>query len=441
LFPIIIRTRFIIMVILSSLMLMPGYSHASLIKLDRIVAIVNDDVITQQELKRETEAIVRQQQMQKLPLPPTDILVHKVLDLLILTRLQQQLAVSSGIHVDDVLLNETLLNIARQNNMTLSQFHDALQRDGLDFEHFRSNVRDEITTRQLRQRNVDSRITVSDQEIDNYIESQKAQGKSDTEYHIAQILIAVPEAASAQQIRQAQEKAQTLLDKLRQGADFQQLAIENSDGQQALQGGDLGWRRGVEVPSLFLDTVVAMGDDKSGSHISDLIRSPSGFHIVKLLGQRTGERHIVTQTKAQHILITPDALTTDEDARQQLLQLKKKLQKEHADFSQLAREYSDDKATASAGGDLGWFNPGTMVPDFEKAMQALKPGEISDPVKTRFGWHLIKVIDRREHDDTDDFNRNKVRQQIFMRKADEAYETWLQRLRSEAYVEIRLESP
>lgn len=437
----IFRTQFIIGIILISLILFSGYCHASLIELDRIVAIVNDDVITQQELKRETEAIAHQQQLQKLPLPPPDILVQKVLERLILTRLQQQLATSSGIHVDDVLLNETLLNIARQNNMTLSQFHDALQRDGLDFEHFRSNVRDEITIRQLRQRNVDSRITVSDQEIDNYIESQRTQGKSDTEYHLAHILIAVPEAASTQQIRQARARAEKLLDQLHEGADFQQLAIEHSDGQQALQGGDLGWRRGIEVPSLFIDTVLAMSKEVSDNHVSNLIRSPSGFHIIKLLGQRTGERHIITQTQARHILITPDALTSDDDARHQLSQLKLKLQHGQADFSELAREYSDDKATASAGGDLGWVNPGTMVPDFEQAMQSLKPGEISEPVKTRFGWHLIQVIARRQHDDTDDFNRNKVRQQIFLRKSDEAYNTWLQRLRTEAYVEIRLESP
>lgn len=440
-FPNIFRTQFIIGSILTSLVLFSGNCHASLIELDRIVAIVNDDVITQQELKRETEAITQQQQLQKLPLPPANILEQKVLERLILTRLQQQLAVSSGIHVDDVLLNQTLLNIASQNNMTLSQFHDALQRDGLDFEHFRSNVRDEITIRQLRQRNVDSRITVSDQEIDNYIESQRTQGKSDTEYHLAHILIAVPEAASAQQIRQAQGQAEELLDQLRNGADFQQLAIDHSDGQQALQGGDLGWRRGVEVPSLFIDTVLEMSKNNSGNHVSEVIRSPSGFHIIKLLAQRSGDRHMITQTQARHILITPDALTSDEDARQQLLRLKSKLQRDKADFSELAREYSDDKATASAGGDLGWVNPGTMVPDFEQAMQALKPGEISKPVKTRFGWHLIQVLARRQYDDTDDFNRNKVRQQIFLRKSDEAYNTWLQRLRSEAYVEIRLESP
>jgi peptidyl-prolyl cis-trans isomerase SurA len=380
--------------------------------------------------------------MQKLPLPPADILNEKVLDRLILKRIQQQLASSSGILIDDVILNETLHNIARQNNMTLSQFHDALQLDGLDFELFRDNIRDEITFRQLRQRNVDSRITVSEQEIDIFIDSQRVQGQSDHEYHLAHILIAVPEAASAEHIQQARQQGEEVLKQLNSGANFQQMAIQYSDGQQALEGGDLGWRRGVELPTLFTDTVMAMADSNDpNSRISNLIRSPSGFHIIKLLEQRGGERHIINQTQARHILISPDALTSDNDALQQILALKKQLQEGNADFASMAREYSDDKGTASQGGDLGWVNPGAMVPDFEKVMLALNPGEISAPVKTRFGWHLIEVIARRQQDDTDDFNRNQVRQLIFQRKAEEAYTTWLQRLRTEAYVENRLDTP
>lgn len=423
-------------VIMLLLLLLSCSSNASVTDLDRIVAIVNDDVITLQELQQEIIAVTQQQQLQQLPLPPAHILNDKVLDRLVIKRIQQQLANSIGIHVDDAMLNETLHNIARQNNLTLSQFHDALQRDGLDFEHFRDNIRDEITFRQLRERQVDSRITVSAQEIDNFINDQRSQGKSGNEYHLAHILVAVPEAASPQQIQQARQKAENIIKQLHEGADFQPIAIQYSDGQQALQGGDLGWRRGTEVPSLFTDALQSMTDGE----ISPLIRSPSGFHIIKLLEQRDGERHIITQTLARHILITPDALTSDDDARQQLAAVKKQIE-DGGDFALLAKEYSDDKGTASQGGDLGWVSPGMMVAAFEQAMLALEPGQLSPLVKSRFGWHLIEVLDRRQYDDTDDFNRNKVRQIIFQRKAEEAYTAWLQRLRAEAYVEIRLDKP
>ena len=411
-------------------------SNARVIEIDRIVAIVNDDVITLQELQQEITAVTQQQRLQKLPLPPAAILNTKVLEHLIVKRIQQQLASSTGIHVDDAMLNETLHNIARQNQLTLSQFHDALQRDGLDFEHFRDNIRDEITFRQLRQRHVDSRITISDQEIDDFINDQRSQGKSDNEYHLAHILVAVPEAASPQQIHLAQQKADDILKQLLEGADFQPMAIEHSDGQQALQGGDLGWRRSIEVPSLFAEAIQSMASGET----SQLIRSPSGFHIIKLIEQRGGERHVITQTLARHILITADALTSDEDAHRQLLAIKKQID-DGADFATLAREHSDDKGTASQGGDLGWVSPGTMVATFEQAMLKLEPGQTGVPVKSEFGWHLIEVLDRRQHDDTADFNRNKVRQAIFQSKAEEAYTAWLQRLRTEAYVENRLDKP
>ena len=415
------------------LLTVPGASYAVTREIDNIVAIVNDDVITRVELESEADAVAHQQRLQGLSLPPADILNSKVLEHLIVKRLQLQLASSNGIHVDDIMLNETLQNIARQNNMTLSQFHDRLQQDGFDFEHFRENMRDEIALRELRQRQVDNRISVTDQEVDDFIKNEDATGGTDMEYHLAHILVAVPEAASPEQIQQARTEAEGILAKLHNGADFSQTAIERSDGQQALKGGDPGWRPAGEIPSLFSGMVKTLA--KGG--ISDLIRSPSGFHIIKLLDKRLGKPHVITQTKARHILITPDALTNDDEASQELLALKQQIQ-DGADFDQLAKEYSDDKGSASQGGELGWVTPGMMVSEFEQTMDSLKPGEISDPVKSRFGWHLVQVLDRREVDDTETFNRNQIRQQVFQRKVDDAYEIWLQRLRSEAYVEIRL---
>lgn len=419
-------------VLLASL---PTLSSARINNIDGIEAIVNDDIITRTEFQRELEAVRQQQQLQNLPLPPLDVLNVKVLEHLILKRIQIQLASSNGIVVDDVLLNDTLQSIAQKNSMTLEQFHDRLEQDGIAFSYFRENMRDELTLSQLRQRFVDSRITVTEQEIDDFISSQAGQANADNEYHIGHILVAVPEAATPQQIQHAKQSINSILEKLQNGADFTQLAIEASDGQQALKGGDLGWRTASEIPSLFTNIVL----DLKAGEFSGPIRSPSGFHIIKLLDQRGGSRHTTTQTLTRHILIIPDALVSDDDARQQLLSLRQ-LAESGADFAELARDYSNDKGTASKGGDLGWVNPGTMVNEFEQAMQLLQPGQISKPIKSRFGWHLIQVLDRREQDDTDEFNRNQIRQQVFQRKVEDAYEIWLQRLRSEAYVEFRQDS-
>jgi len=419
-------------VLLASL---PTLSSARINNIDGIEAIVNDDIITRTEFQRELDAVRQQQQLQNLPLPPLDVLNVKVLEHLILKRIQIQLASSNGIIVDDVLLNDTLQSIAQKNSMTLEQFHDRLEQDGIAFSYFRENMRDELTLSQLRQRFVDSRITVTEQEIDDFISSQAGQANADNEYHIGHILVAVPEAATPQQIQHAKQSINSILEKLQNGADFTQLAIEASDGQQALKGGDLGWRTASEIPSLFTNIVL----DLKAGEFSGPIRSPSGFHIIKLLDQRGGSRHTTTQTLTRHILIIPDALVSDDDARQQLLSLRQ-LAESGADFAELARDYSNDKGTASKGGDLGWVNPGTMVNEFEQAMQLLQPGQISKPIKSRFGWHLIQVLDRREQDDTDEFNRNQIRQQVFQRKVEDAYEIWLQRLRSEAYVEFRQDS-
>ena len=347
---------------------------------------------------------------------------------------QLQLAARSGIQVDDDTLNRTISTVAAQNKLTLSEFRNVLERDGVDFAQFREEMRDEITLRKLRQRQVDSRITVTNQEIDNLLATQKRQGNISDEYRIGHILIALPEAATPKQIQAAREKAQTVLSELRHGADFGKTAITFSDGQQALDGGDLGWRRAGELPTMFSDVVLQL---KVGE-ISDLIRSSSGFHIIKLLGHRGGDRHITTQTHARHILIRPNELITDDDARRKLEEIRNRI--EHGEkFAAMAEAYSDDKANSGNGGDLGWVNPGDMDPDFEAAMDALQPNQLSQPVRTRFGWHLIEVLGRRNQDITEEFERTKAREQIYQRKIEEESMNWLRRLRDEAYVEIRPE--
>ena len=401
--------------------------------IDRIVAVVNDDVVTATELQARIADLKRQLQRQGTALPPPNVLQKKVLERFVLDRIQLQLAAANGVRVSDELLNKTISTIATQNKLSLSGFRELLQRDGYNFAHFRENMREEITMRRLRQRQVASRITVTQQEIANFLINQRAQGHVDDEYHLGHILIALPESATPEQIKAKRAQAQAVLEKLRLGQDFATTVAAVSDGRQALQGGDLGWRKAGELPTIFADAVQEM---KTGD-LSALIRSPSGFHIIKLLGHHSGKHHVIKQTHARHILIRTNALTSDEDAKKQLLALRAQALKGE-DFAKLAASNSADKASAAQGGDLGWAGPGKMVPAFEEAMDKLSPGEISQPIKTPFGWHLIKLLGRRVVDDTDQFKRDQARKFIFKRKLDEAEAEWLRKLRGESYVEYRL---
>lgn len=401
--------------------------------LDKIVAVVNDDVITRTELDNRLHAVKDQLKSQSAPLPPDPVLEKQVLDRMILASLQLQLADRNGIQVDDETLNRTIDRIAEDNKLSLPEFRAVLEKEGYDFAAFREDIRREIIISRVQQRQVNDHIMVTEQEIDSYLAQQKAQGNTGVEYHLAHILVAVPDAASAERLQAARQRAEDILAKLRSGSDFQETAIAVSDGQQALQGGDLGWRKLGELPTLFVDPVTHMqpGD------VSDLIRSPSGYHIVKLLDRRDGERHIITQTHARHILIRTDALTGDEDAQAKLRDLRKQVEG-GADFAELAKRYSADSANAANGGDLGWVTPGEMVPAFEEQMDKLGTGDVSEPFKTPFGWHIVQVLDRRRHDNTDAFQRGQARDAIRQRKIEEELQGWLARLRDDAYIENRL---
>lgn len=402
--------------------------------LDRIVAVVNDDVITATELNGRVKFLSNQLEKSNTRLPPPEILRRQVLEREILARIQLQVAERSGIKITDPALNASLRDIAGRNKLTLEQFREVLIRDGYDFQEFRDNLRNEITINQLRRREVFNRVTVADREIEDYIARHGAPGQKAREYRLGHILIALPEAASPDQISAAQRRAEELVKRLREGADFAQAALSVSAGQQALQGGDLGWRKAGQLPSLFAAPVqkMVMGD------ISDPIRSPSGFHVIKLLETRGDERVLVIQTHARHILIQTDAVTMDDQARQQLELLRARLL-EGGDFSELAKANSQDLGSAADGGDLGWSSPGRMVPQFEEVMNTLQPGEISEPFKTRFGWHVVEVLERRQHDDTSEVRRSQVVAAIRKSKTDENLQLWLRRLRDEAYIELRLE--
>jgi peptidyl-prolyl cis-trans isomerase SurA len=402
--------------------------------LNRMVAIANNDVILSSELQDAMDEIVRQLNEKGTPVPEQAVLVKQVLERLVVDSLQLQIANDNGITVSDSMLNSEIQDLAKENGVTLTEFRDILERDGYPYSKFRENLRKQLVISQVRRQMVASRIKVTDQEVDNLLATLKASGQSDIEYHLSHILVAIPEAASTEEIQAAEQRADNILVRLRNGENFSEMAISESDGQTALEGGDIGWRSLGQIPSLFLDSVNTM----QVNDISDLIRSSGGFHIIKLLEKRGDERHIVKQTKARHILIKPDTVNPDEEVLVRIQQLEIRL-RGGEDFATLARSNSQDTLSAAKGGSLGWLNKGDTVPEFEEVLEDLEPGEISKPVKTMFGWHLVQVQERRAHDSTEDYERSKVKNLIRSRKYDEELFLWLRRLRDESYVEYRID--
>lgn len=403
--------------------------------LDRIVAVVNQDVVLASELEHELNSVVAQLRQRNTQLPARDVLERQVLERLILLRLQMATAERIGIRVDDATLNNAVQRIAEQNKLSLSEFRDTLQQEGIDFARFREGLRREITIARLHQRHAESQVSVTPQEIEEFLASQKA-GAERTEYLVGHILISTPENASPEQVKSAREKAEAVRAELLGDADFAKVAAARSDSATALEGGQLGWRSQEELPTIFADEVPRL----SVGQVAEVIQSPSGFHVIKLLDRRSGERQLVTQTHARHILIRPNEVVSEAEARTRLATLRRRVLDGGEDFGELARANSDDKASAVSGGDLGWASPGNFVPSFEEAMAGLAPGEISEPFQTRYGWHIVQVLGRREHDSTDEFRRARAAEVIRQRKSEEVLDAWLRRMRDEAYVDIRLES-
>ncbi len=399
--------------------------------LNQVAAIVNEDVVLESELNAREEMVVDQlQNQQQTQLPPRSVIRKQVLDRLIIENLQLQMAERTGVRVDDETLNSNLRTMARQNGMSLADFREALEADNMDYVVFREQLRNQITMARIRQEMVDNRVTVTEQDVDNLLANAASNNDENREYRLSHILVSVPEAASAEQIQTAKKRAEDILARLQNGADFSQMAIAESDAQQALEGGDLGWRKTGQLPSFFSDVV---GQLRKGQ-VSDLIRSPSGFHIVKITDIRGEERHLIAQTHVRHILLRADALSSEQETKIRIEQLYERLL-EGADFANLARANSQDPGSASEGGDLGWVSPGQMVPEFEKVADSLQPGAIGKPFESRFGWHIVQVLARREHDDTEEYRRSRARESLLKLKKDEALEIWLRRLRDEAYIE------
>jgi peptidyl-prolyl cis-trans isomerase SurA len=419
----------LILMLLSNLLFDSFLVHAEV--LDTIIAVVEDDVILERELQKEVAVIELRMQQGRASVPPAYVLRKQVLEKMIVDKLQRQLAEKAGITVSEEMLNSSAVDIARRNNMNLEEFRAELDRQGGSYQSFLDNMRNEIIINQLRGREIGGRIKVTDREVEHYMETQDKIGEESTQYHLGHILIAVKEGASSSEVQKAMSKADDIVKKLREGQDFNQIAMSDSDDANALKGGDLGWRTKSEIPSLF-DNVI---DQMSLGKVSEPIRSPSGFHIIKILELKGTDNHMIIKTKVRHILIKTNELVDDEEAKKRLLALKARIA-DGDDFAVLARAHSDDKGSALKGGSLDWVSPGDLVKPFEEAMAGLGINQVSEPVQTQFGWHIIQVLGRENKDNSDEFKKNQVRDAIRKRKIEEETELWVRRLRDEAFVEI-----
>ncbi|MBS0307946.1 MAG: peptidylprolyl isomerase [Proteobacteria bacterium] len=412
---------------------------------DSIIAVVNTDVITRGELEDRTRTVEQQLKAQgNTSLPPRGQLMRQVLERMIVEQAALQQAKEMGIQADDAMLDRALARIAEQNKMSLQEFRRQLEGQGMSYVKYREQIRREIIMQRLREREVDNKIQVSESEIENYLAAQGAAGAAhgQDEWNVAHILVRIPENASAEQIEQRRKRAEQLLAQLKSGADFAKLAAASSDADDALKGGELGWRSPDRLPQLFTDAL----DKANQGDIAPLVKSANGFHILKLVGKRAASvmkggaaaPAAVQQTHARHILIRVNQIVSAADAQRKLLDLKQRIENKAATFEELAKSYSND-STAAKGGDLGWIYPGDTVPEFERAMNALKIGEISEPIESPFGYHLIQVLERKTEDVSQERQRQAARMAIRERKLDEATQDWMRQLRDRAYVEYRFE--
>jgi len=403
--------------------------------LDRVAAVVNDGVVLQSELDEQVAMIAERLSAQRMELPPENVLRQQVLERLVLQEIQMQRADRAGLKVPDETLNGALQDIAQRNNIPLSRLPEVLAQQGIDYATYRDAMRKELTLTLLRQRDVIQRISVTPREVDQYLEKQKNAPEQSGEYNVSHILIAVPQAATPEQLEEADKRAKDVYERASGGADFGELAVQYSNSQTALEGGALGWRKGSELPTFLTEQIARL---KAGQ-VSEPLRTPTGYHIIKLNETRgAGQQSVVEQVHSRHILMKPNELQDDATVKQKLEQIRERILDKGEDFAGLAQTSSEDPASASEGGDLGWTDPGTFVPEFEDALAATQENEISEPFRTQYGWHIVQVLGRRQFDNTDELKRRHAAEAIRASHADEETELWMRRLRDEAYVEYKL---
>jgi peptidyl-prolyl cis-trans isomerase SurA len=433
--------RTLLLSVLSAASLLPAHAQtgrALPVEVDRIVAVVNDEAITAFELRARLITVARQLRAQNVQLPPHEVLERQLLERMITDRVQLQFAKETGLRISDIELDVALRRIADNNRVSLQDFRTALEKDNIPWNKFREEIREEIALSRLREREVESRLVVSDGEIDNYLANPDQGGDAgNVEVETAHIVVRIPEQATPDQLMRIGARVQAALDQIRRGENFAKVAASYSDAPDALSGGVMEIRPLDRLPALYADAVKKLKPGES----SDILRSPAGFHIVKLINRKgdQGPKAVVAlkQTRARHILIKINEIVSEAEAKRKLIELKERLDN-GVDFAELARLNSND-LSATKGGDLGWLYQGDTVPDFEKAMDALKINQISGPVQSPFGFHLIQVLERRTEDATAERQRLAARQILRERKSDEAYQDWVRQMRDRAYVEYRSE--
>jgi peptidyl-prolyl cis-trans isomerase SurA len=406
---------------------------ADLVMLDKIAAVVDDSVIMASELDARVKEIRLNISAEGRPAPPNDILRTQVLERMVVERIQTDQASRLGIRIDDTSLNEALTGIARQNGFSLEEFAAHLTEEGYQWPAFREQLRSEMAINQLRQRRVSQRIRITEGELDRFISSEQGRQLFAAEFRLGHIMVAIADGASEDQMRSAEQRANEIVSRLQDGADFSVQAAEFSDGQSALEGGDLGWRPAAQWPAFFADAVINL---QKGELVGPL-RAGNGFHILKMIDRRGDEQQLVDQYLVRHILIRPTTLRSDEEALRLAGELHGRISQSE-DMARLAREFSDDPGSARNGGSLEWVSPGEMVGEFDQLMQSIPVGQISDPFRTEYGWHILRVDEVRRADMSEEYRRMRARQAMHQRRFAEELELWLMELRQEAYVDIRL---
>lgn len=407
-------------------------ANAAFERIEGIAAIVDDDLITFNELEKRQKRTEREMTQRGVTPPPSSEMQSQILERMIQERLQMAQAASSGLAISEDKLTEVVKRIAAENNLTMPRFREVLSSEGLSYADFREQIRREMLLSQIKSKQVDKKVSITPREVDNYLAASEL-AYSNNEYLLLHILLSLPEGASAEQIALKKEEGKQLMQKLDQGEEFRQLAMKRSDGQQALNGGDLGWRKADMLPTLFADEVLGMAE----GDISPLLRSSSGFHLLKLDKIRKSEQILIQQVRARHILLTPKEGVEDQTIIDQLRQLRKQiLQGEKMD--ELAKSLSEDPGSAVKGGDLGWADPGIYVPEFQQVLAELKKGELSETFKSPFGWHIVRVEGRRDHDSSEEVLRERAFKALRERRVEEQYQQWLRQLRDQAYIDIRI---
>ena len=421
-------SKWLVNTLLATALLAAPFTQAATEMLDQVVAIVDDDVIMASELRERLTAVTQNLQAREVEMPPEDLLIRETLDRLILESIQMQMGNRVGVRISDAQLNASMTRMASQNRMTLDQFRFALEQEGQSYIAMREQIRKEMIIQRVQGGNVNQRIQITEQEVDNFLATEEGQKMTQPEYRIVQALLAVSPDATDKEVADAESFIDRMLARIQGGEPFEQVVSQA--GRYQLSGGDLGWRKLDDLPSIFTEIAPTL---KSGE--TDKVRSPSGFHLVYMV-QNSGGSELVNQTEARHILVKPSEIMTDKQAQSLVAELKGRIEGGE-EFAEMAKQYSEDIGSAQEGGELGWTTPGQMVPEFEEAMAITDIGEISEPVKSQFGWHIIEVTGRREQDMSQQIARNQASEYLHSRKYQEELDAWLQKIRDEAFVDIK----